>query len=417
MPSASDKNRLKTILGKISFEEGQYICSIIYKDPFKDIYKILLMIFVFILLGFLLWPFDFVFFMKNNTRWIKDPKGIEFFGTGQAISGISTQAFFDRLTKGTGLTLEMWLKTEDLNQTGPARIISYSVDPYLRNFTIGQSEDQLVIRLRTTETNLNGMNPHLVIEDTFNSTDLQYLVIMYDFLEQNVYINGERKVRSTMIRGDFSNWDPSCRLVMGNEVTGNRPWKGKIYYAAVFDRPLAEKEIQQHYLSGLHLKRNQESTNLNTFILKDPVARYVFDEGRGNVFHDIGSASNPVGLFMPQYINLNRNPFLGTWSGDLADIIINILIFIPLGILIHGMLRTRFEMTIKISFLTLLLGTVFTLSIESMQYFSITRYSSIIDVFTNTMGVAIGIVADRIYMLYLDHQVSRLQKYLYDQEK
>lgn len=191
----------------------------------------MLIIYVLILAGFILWPFDFYVYAKNDARWIGNSKGIEFPETGQAVSNSSTQEFFDRMVRGSGLTLELWIKTEDQNQFGPARILSYSIDPGARNFTIGQSSDQLVIRLRTTETSLNGMNPHLIIDDTFNYPFLQHVVVTYDFSEQRVYINGEQRARSKVLKGDFSNWDPSCRLVIGNEVTGRRPWKGKIYLA------------------------------------------------------------------------------------------------------------------------------------------------------------------------------------------
>ena len=249
--TADNSNRLKKIIDRLSAEDGKYICRVIYRDPFTDIYSILLIIYVFILGFFLLWPFDFVSLIRNDARWIGNSKGIEFLKIGQAVSNSPTQEFFDRLVKGSGLTLELWLKTEDLNQTGPARILSYSINTGLRNFTIGQSRDKLVVRLRTTETDLNGMNPHLIIGDTFNYESLQHMVIMYDFSEQRVYINGEQRARSEILKGDFSNWDPSCSLVIGNEVIGDRPLKGKIYYVAVFDRPLTEQEIRQNYLSGL----------------------------------------------------------------------------------------------------------------------------------------------------------------------
>lgn len=42
---------------------------------------------------------------------------------------------------------------------------------------------------------------------------------------------------------DFSNWRGECRLVAGNEVTGDRPWKGEIEAVAVFDRSFAPREI------------------------------------------------------------------------------------------------------------------------------------------------------------------------------
>ena len=179
-----------------------------------------------------------------------------FLKKGQAVSNPLTQEYFDRLVKGSGLTLELWLQTEDLNQTGSATIFSYSTDTALCNFTVGQVWDKLIVRLRTTKTNRYGINPILAIPDVFTSHGLKYMVIMYNLSEQSVYINGEQKARSHILKGNFSNWDPSYRLVIGNNVSGNRPWKGKIYYVAVYNRALTEQEIHNNYLSGFKSKVN-----------------------------------------------------------------------------------------------------------------------------------------------------------------
>jgi len=404
-------NRLKKIVDRLSTEDGKYLCTVIYSDPITKLYSILLILYIFILGAFLLWPFNFVSLIKNDARWIENSAGIEFLRVGQAVSKSSTQELFDRLVKGSGLTLEVWLKTEDLSQTGPARILSYSINPVLRNFTLGQWRDKLVFRLRTVKTNLNGTNPHLTIDDTFNDKDLKHIVIMYDFSEQRVYINGEQKAKSDILKGSFSNWDRSCKLVIGNEVTGNRPWKGKIYYAAVYDRPLREKEIQQNYLSGLHHKKNIESTDFN---IKGPVVRYLFSEGKEDVIHDSGSVSPYLNLFLPKNIKLKPEPFLNMSFGSLhdaktfSDIVINILIFIPLGMLVHGKLRTRFEPSKMVSLSALLIGTLFSLGVESAQYYLMTRHSSLLDVATNMTGTAIGIVIDRFYSLYLNYQTKHL---------
>ena len=379
------------------------------------------MIYVFIMGVFLLWPFDFLF-ARNDARWIGESKGIEFLEIGQAMSKSSTQEFFDHLVKGSGLTLEMWLQTEDLSQSGPARILSYSINPMLRNFTIGQSWDQLVVRLRTTETSLNGTKPHLTVDHAFNDKCLQHMVIIYDFLKQRVYVNDEQRAQSKILKGGFSNWDPSCSLVIGNEVTGDRPWKGKIYYVAIFDRSLTEKEIHQNYLSGLPSKIKNHSAKNPDFKAKGPVTRYLFDEEKADVIHDSGTSLTPVNLFMPKFIRNKIKPFLGISIGSIQsksvflDIIINIMIFIPLGIITHGMLRTRFGLTLKISMVALLAGTLFTVGVESMQHFSMTRHSSLIDVCTNMTGIIIGIVIDRVYNLYLNYQAERLQMLLYDRK-
>jgi len=389
-----------------------------------------LIIYVFILAIFLLWPFDFVFFVKNDVRWIGNSNGLEFLKHGQAVSQSSTQEFFDRLVKGKGLTLELWLQTEDLNQSGPARIFSYSKNPMLRNFTVGQSRDKLVVRLRTTETTLNGTDPQLVIADTFNAIGLQYLVITYDYSEQSVYINGKLKAKCDILKGNFSNWDRSCILVAGNEATGDRPWKGKIYYAAVFDRPLTEHEILQDYLLGMRLNTNvypsvlwkKDSSKVIALKAKNLVARYLFDEEKGLVIHDSGSSSSPVNLFIPKYVRHEIKPFLGVYIDSLknktefSDIILNIFIFIPLGILIHGMLRNRYGLTMMISIMALLFGALFSLSVESLQYFIMSRNSSLIDVATNMTGTAMGVVMDRCYHLFLNYKAKHLEMLLYDRK-
>lgn len=231
------------------------------------------------------------------------------------------------------------------------------------------------------------------------------------------------KAQSDLLKGDFSNWDRSCNLVIGNEVTGDRPWKGKIYYAAIYDRPLMEQEIRKNYFSGPWHKTNKGDTERTASKESEPVVRYLFEEGKGDVIHDSGSLSKPLNLSIPEYIRHKRRPFLEITRDDLqrmsriSDLIVNILIFIPLGILIHGMLRTRYGLTIKMSLITLLAGILFSLGIESIQHFSLARSSSLIDVFMNMTGIAIGIVMDRFYNLFLNYRCKRLYILLNDRKE
>ena len=73
------------------------------------------------------------------------------------------------------------------------------------------------------------------------------------------------------------------------------------------------------------------------------------------MFPDSGSELNPVNLFIPKYFQQSAKPSLGISKSYLnsrlgfSDVIINILIFIPLGILLHGTLRGRWGLTLKIS--------------------------------------------------------------------
>jgi VanZ family protein len=183
---------------------------------------------------------------------------------------------------------------------------------------------------------------------------------------------------------------------------------------------LTEKEIRQNYLSGLPSQIDPGRMDGTAVKTKVPVTRYLFDHGKGDVIHDSGSDSSSVNLFIPKYIQQAAKPFLefsksyiNSKSG-FSDAIINILIFIPLGILMHGMLRTRYGLTLKISLAALLVGTLFTLGAESMQHFSFTRNSSLIDVSTNMTGIVLGIAIDRVYDLFLNYRAERLQMLLCD---
>ena len=197
----------------------------------------------------------------------------------------------------------------------------------------------------------------------------------------------------------------------------------KIYYVAVFDRALTEQEIRQNYFSGLPPNINGSSTKDTRLETKGFLLRYLFDERKGSVIHDTGSGSSPVNLLIPEYVQPTNKPFLDISSDNLSskyrfsDIIINILIFIPLGIFIHGILRTHYGLTLKISLATVLAGALFSICVELIQYFSIARNSSLIDVATNITGTAIGIAMDRCYNLYLNYKAKRLQMMLYDRKE
>ena len=53
----------------------------------------------------------------------------------------------ERLRKSNAFTLRVDCATEDTDQDGPARIISNSVSPFLRNFTVGQQGGDLFYHL------------------------------------------------------------------------------------------------------------------------------------------------------------------------------------------------------------------------------------------------------------------------------
>jgi len=182
--------------------------------------------------------------------WIEEGHGIEFTQEELLITKEAPVDLFDKLISGSGLTVEVWIEPNISDQRGPARIISYSIDPYLRNFTLGQSKDDLKLRLRTSDSDLNGVDQQLRLENVFTEKKVHHITITYNFKKRCIYIDGNLAICSYQQKGDFSNWDASHRLIIGNEASGNRPWLGKIFYAAVYNKALNEKEIHKNFNAG-----------------------------------------------------------------------------------------------------------------------------------------------------------------------
>jgi VanZ family protein len=353
----------------------------------------------------LLWPFDFYLpfsFEANNVRWIRGTNGVEFTSVG-LIRLSSVNSLHDALVSGAGITVEVWAATKDDQQAGPARIVSYSKDPGLRNFTLSQERRDLVMRLRTTETDLNG-RPVLTVTDVFQPDDPQHLLVSYNFFEQRVYVNGHLRLRAPTPRGRFSNWDSSYSLVLGNEATGNRPWLGKLFLVAIYNRALSEQEIWKNYAAGRVF--NPPVSPSDQRIRDGLLTLYLFSEGKGNrVLERSGKLSSldlkipprvPVIITDREFLSSPHREFFSRpiKSHRVIEIIGNIIIFIPFGLLLHAALRGRYQLSLKMAAFVFILGTLFTLSVESLQYFTETRHSSMTDVISNLIGTALGITID-----------------------
>jgi len=89
-------------------------------------------------------------------------------------------------------TLSAVVQTGDTAQTGPGRIVSLSADPLHRNFTLGQEGPDLVFRLRTPMTGLNGSDPALTVPGFFAKIELRRVVVVYNGATLTVH-DGARK--------------------------------------------------------------------------------------------------------------------------------------------------------------------------------------------------------------------------------
>ncbi|MEP7308731.1 MAG: VanZ family protein [Acidobacteriota bacterium] len=106
--------------------------------------------------------------------------GVQLAGTSWLQSAGPASELARRLQKTNAFTLHITCATDDIDQDGPARIVSNSVSPFLRNFTMGQQGSDLVFRLRTPDTGLNGYPLEIYVPGVFKDRHVRDILATYD---------------------------------------------------------------------------------------------------------------------------------------------------------------------------------------------------------------------------------------------
>ena len=135
-------------------------------------------------------PLDLQMREPSQVEWVA-PRGVVLRGPTVLTSlGDTSRVASPRFAADPQLTVEAWMAPSDLSQSGPARLISYSYDPHARNFTIGQDGRNVVFRLRTLATGLNGTNPHLTTSDSPLTSGVHHIVATYTAGVETLHVDG-----------------------------------------------------------------------------------------------------------------------------------------------------------------------------------------------------------------------------------
>ena len=108
--------------------------------------------------------------------------------------------------------------------------------------------------------------------------------------------------------------------------------------------------------------------------------------------------AQPLGLF--QY---------GAFERDPIHFLLNLLLFMPLGVLLHREGRHRSIELQQVVILTASAGLILSATVEFLQAFLPTRDSSLFDVIANTLGAVGGVAADRIWGVSVERWVHRVR--------
>ncbi|HEY4445988.1 MAG TPA: LamG domain-containing protein [Steroidobacteraceae bacterium] len=191
--------------------------------------------------------------ISGNVLWAGG-WGINVGAGGKAQASTSASSKIYHLIQATGeFSVEAWVAPA-LVAADKSYMVSYSGGDTLRNFTLGQTNQDYDFMLRSSNSDLNGM-AQLKTPDTamLLQASLQHVVLTYDPVNgRQIYVNGvNANVPDPQKGGTISNWDNTFALVLGNEVSGDRSWQGLIKFVAIHSRAMSGAQVLQNFNAGV----------------------------------------------------------------------------------------------------------------------------------------------------------------------
>lgn len=193
---------------------------------------------VFIALVFIGTLFPFQFAVPDRVlEWLRDPPavddadGMRFDGVGMFTNAVSRQnpEIGAAMAKAGRFTIDMEIAPGRLDQSGPARIFSYSIDKLYQCLMIGQEHGTLVVRLPNANSVPGTYSAQeLPYPAFFEDTEWVRVAVACDGDSLRVFRNGRPFGPVFPVEFAPESWARQCRLVVGNEATGGRPWVGRI---------------------------------------------------------------------------------------------------------------------------------------------------------------------------------------------
>jgi len=339
-----------------------------------------------VLLGILvagLWPFHAP---RNDVSWLSEGNGLLF---GKHGSIVSAGPFKAHASQGdSSCSLEIWLKPSRVDSGGMI-LAFYWPENRVVPFALRQSRGGLVLE-RDGQGRFD-KKAGIYVGDVFGSLKPVFVTITSGDAGTATYVDGRLVKRVPNFA--FSNRHLTGQIVVGNAPSATYNWSGQVKGLAVYDRELSSADVSQslmEWTKGSHLD-SAKSEGL--------VARYLFDEGKGNVVHN--QVSSATDLLIPERFFVLHERFLETpwnefqpgWS-YWKNIGINVVGFIPVGFFFYAYF-SQLRKAGHPAGITIAFGFALSLTIEVLQAFLPTRDSGMTDLITNTLGTAIGVIAFR----------------------
>ena len=314
----------------------------------------------------LLFPYQWMVPIVQPNPVQASDNSISFQGIGVARSS-EAPAWIADVIATSQFTAHLRATPIDSKQSGPARIFTLSRSHSQRNFTIGQDGVDLTIRMRTMNTDGNGM-PEVRISGVFAKIQPVDIRVVVDG-SLSVWVNDELRVESRLPDQPLSNWHAAYRIALGNELDGGR-----------------DNWIQRCNSLGFSC-----AVWLDPFVASsDRAWRGVIHEARVEAGGSVFDYLQPGSLHIPpNVVKFPVDPAVFIFAtNNLVDLIVNFLGFLPFGFIVAVCLPWRSKRQCILGTTTVAL--LFSMSVEISQILMSYRYTSVIDILLNSLGGYVG---------------------------
>lgn len=189
---------------------------------------------------------------SGDVQWVGG-WGIQI-NNGKAQGSTSASKKLHDTIKLTGeYSIEAWVVPANVTQEN-SRIVSYSQGTDARNFTLGQTLYNYDFMNRSSVTDINGEPTTSTPNADENlQAALQHVVATFDPVNgRRIYVNGVlTNAVDTQGGGALTSWDDTYALVFGNEVSGDRLWRGTLRMVAIHNRAMSAAQVQQNFDAGV----------------------------------------------------------------------------------------------------------------------------------------------------------------------
>lgn len=317
-----------------------------------------------------LWPYNF--FQENRVS-VRDG-AIRFSNPGTAFTGSPVS-----LPQGGG-AFSLLLRYTCRRPTENAWITHWGESMGRYTILVGQFSNQILVDLSTGP---DLRRSRVFVQGQVRPDTAVWLGVVYDGALLEVYCDGSRKGAAVVHAVAEGHTTAAYPLVLGSHANGKFPWNGEMDAFALFGRALTPEELSRPEA----LLREG-----------DPLLRFDFAAAAGGIVPDGGSAATPTALIIPaRFRPAALSPLVppqNYWQrGPLyRDILANVVLFLPFGVLLAALLHGRYRPW-TITVMVLLISCAVSAAIELLQAILPTRWSSLTDLLTNTVGGGLGALA------------------------